>query len=364
VSFEVTAPENMEVIASGKLVARIKKNGIIKWFYKTDVPLATKVMVIGATSFNRKNYGIYHNIPISGWVYENAPIKGLDDYAISLEILKFYDSLIGPYSYSKLANVQSKTRFGGMENAGNIFYYENSVDGKAGGENLVAHEIAHQWFGNSVTEKNWRDIWLSEGFATYLSDVFLEHKYGTEKLKERMKMERKKVIRFNSTVTKPIVYTEDNLMKLLNPNSYEKGAWVLHMLRHKIGDEAFFKLLKDYYLKYKNTNASTEDFIHLAEKISEKNLQVFFNQWLKKPGVPQIKIEKYIENKKLVIFISQMNDVFKFDLSLLIKSAKDNKKITLTINKKENIFKIPLKSTQNINLIVDPEVQVLFKLTQ
>ncbi len=361
VSFEIIAPEEMDVIASGKLISRIRQGKKIRWKYQTKVPLATKVMVFGATSFNIKNYNIFHNIPISGWIYKDSPIKGLDDYAVSVDILKYYDSLIGPYSYSKLANVQSKTRFGGMENAGNIFYYENSVNGKAQVENLIAHEVAHQWFGNSVTEKNWEDIWLSEGFATYLTDLFIEHKYGKEKLKERMKMERKKVIRYNTHIQNPIVYKEENLMKLLNPNSYEKGAWVLHMLRNKIGDQKFFELLTKYYKKYKNKNASTGDFIELAEKVSKQNLKNFFNEWLYKPGIPIFKIDKQIQNKTLILHISQQASLFKFNLPIYIHTKKENKKMLLPINKKENTFYIPLKSTKNLELLIDPEIQLLYK---
>ncbi len=364
VSFEIDAPLEMEVIASGKLIKRIKKEDRIRWFYKTDVPLATKVMVFGATSFNIKNYGIYHNIPVSGWVYQDSPENALDDYSVSMEILQYFDSLIGPYSYSKLANVQSKTRFGGMENAGNIFYYENSANGKANVENLVAHEIAHQWFGNSVTEKNWKDIWLSEGFATYLTDLYLERKYGKEKLEERMKMERNKVIRYNQYIKKPVVYEEkEDLMKLLNPNSYEKGAWVLHMLRKKIGDDNFFDLLRKYYANYRNKNASTEDFISLAEKISGESLQQFFDHWLYKAGVPELNITYSLKNKKLLVYIEQINDIYSLDFPIMIITDKEKKKEYFKVNQSKNLFSIPLKSTKNLKIILDPDTEILYHKT-
>lgn len=93
---------------------------------------------------------------------------------------------IGPYAYKKLANVQSKTRFGGMENAGAIFYSEYSVNGYRGEERLIAHEIVHQWFGNMATEKSFAHFWLSEGFATYLTHIYLESKYGMDSLKKQM----------------------------------------------------------------------------------------------------------------------------------------------------------------------------------
>ena len=233
VDFKVIAPDHYEVVANGQLLEKKIISNKFKYYHFStgDIPLPTKVMVIGVADFDIKNYEKVNDILVSSMVFHPSPKGGLDDYLPAVEVLKYFIDSIGPYSYTKLANVQSKTRYGGMENAGNIFYYEASVNGRSGVEALVAHEIAHQWYGNSVTEKDWHHIWLSEGFATYLTDLYLENKYGKDKLMERMSKERKKVIRYNSNVSKPIIDTTvTNWNKLLNPNSYEKGAWFLHML--------------------------------------------------------------------------------------------------------------------------------------
>jgi len=370
VSWTITAPAHYDVVASGRLVTKINKDSVADYFFETQVPLPTKVMVFAAADFNIKNYPVIklHQkcVPVSSWIFKDSPANGFDDYKCSIPILQHYDSLIGPYSYEKMSNVQSKTRFGGMENAGNIFYEENSVDGTKSVENLVAHETAHQWFGNSVTEKNWRDIWLSEGFATYLTDLYLEHKYGKQKLKERMAMERAKVIRYNRYKAKPIVYDEqENLFNLLSPNSYEKGAWVLHMLRQKTGDEKFFKVLTTFYKKFRNSNASTEDFIDLSEKISGQNLQEFFAQWLYKAGVPQLKINWKKESNKIIIEVEQVSDIYKLDLPVKLQSGDKKALKTLSIRQQKQVFefKIPRAfQPENLQLEIDPEVQVLFEL--
>ena len=116
-------------------------------------------------------------------------------------------------------------------------------------EGLMVHEIAHQWFGNSASEKDWSHLWLSEGFVTYMTNVYHEEKYGLDSLNNRLKNDREKIVAFAEQRFTPLSDTSasDDLMQLLNANSYEKGGWVLHMLRRKIGDSFFWKGIRNYY---------------------------------------------------------------------------------------------------------------------
>jgi aminopeptidase N len=140
-------------------------------------------MVIGAAKFAVKLYDDSpKNIPISAWVYPQDSVTGFRNYSPAPAIVKFFSDYIGPYPYNKLANVQSTTIFGGMENASAIFYDEESAEENKPIESLLAHEIAHQWFGDMASEKSFSHLWLSEGFATYLSDMYLESKYGVDTL--------------------------------------------------------------------------------------------------------------------------------------------------------------------------------------
>ena len=133
-------------------------------------------MVIGVADFAVQLDSTINCVPITSWVFPENRDSGFAQYAVSKKILPFYESYIGPYPFKKLANVQSKTIFGGMENAGNIFYYENSVamnpmqyKHNRSVEELFAHETAHQWFGDEASEIDWPHLWLSEGFATYMT---------------------------------------------------------------------------------------------------------------------------------------------------------------------------------------------------
>jgi aminopeptidase N len=167
VDFIVTAPDHYQVVANGFKVEEKELAGRLKLtHWREKAPLPTKVMVIGVADFAIDHAGDVGSIPLYTYVFPENEIAGFKSYAIAKEILPFYIKMFGPYAYEKLANVQSKTIYGGMENASAIFYFENSV-GSKGIEELMAHEIAHQWFGDAATEKDFAHLWLSEGFATY-----------------------------------------------------------------------------------------------------------------------------------------------------------------------------------------------------
>ncbi len=364
VDFIVKAPDHYMVVGSGRLVENSSLTGGIRLtHWSEEVPLATKVMAVGIASFATQLAGIVDNIPVWTWVFpENRP-EGFSDYAIGIKPLKFYVSLIGPYSYEKLADVQSKTIFGGLENAGCIFYAESSVTGKNGAESLMAHEIAHQWFGNSVTENDWHQIWLSEGFATYLTAVYLENSYGEEEFDHTMKMARDRVLSFYRKSPHPVIDNSvTRLMLLLNPNSYQKGAWVLHMLRRKLGDNTFWDGIRLYYRRYRNGNADSEDFQRVMEEVSGKDLKKFFYQWLYIAGQPELEIRSKPSQKNgnTDIEIVQKQDyVYDFDIDLLVNFS--DRTIKLTVPVSDRTTKITVKGEGVTGIVADPGTGLLFR---
>ncbi len=371
VQWIIDAPVHYDVTANGVLKKKVHHGTYDRYFFETKVPVPTKVMVLAAAAFDKKQYGVVplreKCVPVDGWIFSGGPGNALDVYADAVYSLKYYDSLIAPYPFEKLINLQSKTRFGGMENAGVIFYNEQTATGKKNNEFLIAHEVAHQWFGNSVTEKSWSDIWLSEGFATYLTDLYIEYYYGKEKLKERLENHREKIIRYNKKVQNPVVYDETDLFRLLNPNSYEKGAWVLHMLRRKVGDGMFFEVLKEFYNTYRLKNASTEDFIRTAEYVTGYHLQNFFHQWLYLPGIPHLRIENtlYREGNLLVMDIFQEQETpYHLVLPVKIISGEEQLFKQLLVKNKEHRYKINLPASFSRNTVmieIDPDTDLLFE---
>ncbi len=366
VDFIVKAPNHYQVIANGILIDEVELNNQRKQYhYASKKPLPTYVMVVGVAKFAVQNLGNFNQIPISSWIYPQNKKEGFYDYAQAISIVDYYVSHIAPFPFSKLANVQSKTRFGGMENASVIFYSERSVTGKRDQEALMAHEIAHQWFGDSATEKEWSHLWLSEGFATYFTNLYFEYTYGKAKLNERLINERKKIIRFYEKQQTPVIDTKTkNYMKLLNANSYEKGAWFLHMLRRKIGDELFWKSIKEYYNKYQFNNAVTDDFKNIVESFYNEDLTVFFDQWLYGIGQPELDLQWESKTKEINISVSQIqktSTIFKFPLELLLNFDDGTTKIiSLNLDQTKQTFTFPIHTQVN-EILIDPNVSLLYK---
>jgi aminopeptidase N len=329
--------------------------------YHEETPIPVKVMVVGIARFAMEVSGHVEDIPVESWVYPQNKKEGFFDYSVSAKVLDFFHTHIGAYAYRKLANVQSKTRFGGLENASAIFYFENSVTGKGTIEGLIAHETAHQWFGNSATEKDWHHVWLSEGFATYFANLYLENAYGHDRLAEEEKKDRDQVLGYFAKNPAPVLDTTvTDLMKLLSVNAYQKGGWVLHMLRHEVGDQNFWKGIRQYYSTYKNSNALTSDFKQIMEEASGTDLSWFFRQWIYRGGHPKVTgTWQYDESTKTLsveIMQTQTVGLFRFPLDLGLGSEVK----TVTIDKKTQVFSFPT-AEKPAQISLDPNIWLLFE---
>jgi aminopeptidase N len=287
--------------------------------------------------------------------------KGFHDYKPAASSLELFTGYRGPHPFQKLANVQSTTIFGGMENANTIFYDENSVNGKRTVEPTIAHEIAHQWFGDMATEKNFAHLWLSEGFANYLTNIYWETKYGKEETNKRLLQDKEKIIAFNRFNNRPVVDSVSDLMDLLNANSYQKGGWVLHMLRGEVGDGAFQKIIQQYYRQYKGSNADTRDFQRVAEKVAAKKLDWFFDQWLYKGGIPKINAEWSMQGSQVAITIKQTGkNVFQFPITVGYYNVEGKIQSTkLNVTKANETFLLPVNSKPT-KMVLDPFVELLY----
>jgi len=405
VDFIVTAPVHYQVVSNGLLVEETNlpnERKLTHWRETRELPV--KAMAIGVAAFAVKYEGAIANTPADGnaqdeaapadekkdatakaseemnihssfpvslysWVYPQDREKGFYDYGMARDILPYFIQRIGPFPYQKLANVQSRTIFGGMENAGAIFYDEAGVAGDRRMEKLMAHEIAHQWFGNSATEADWSQLWLSEGLAVYLSLLYLEDKYGTDTLKKELAKSRREAIGYSKKKTAPIIDTTTDYLKLLNPNTYQKAGWVLHMLRTQLGEANFWKGIRKYYSAFAGKNAVTDDFRKIMESVSGKDLKQFFSQWLEKPGHPILQVDwKYDEQKKqaLVTVIQKQavegarEGLFQFPLVIQFENEEGVMYKSALVKERQTVFAAPME-TPPLKVNIDPNMALLYE---
>jgi aminopeptidase N len=290
----VTAPSRYQVVSNGLRIEETDVgDGTRITHWKQSVPIATWLYVLGVAEFAIQYVDDFDGKSIETWVYRQDRDAGFHDFAVpTKDVLEFYSDKVGPYSYEKLANIQSNSVGGGMEAASAIFYGDDSVTGDRSlrWRNVVIHEIAHQWFGNAVTEYDWNDVWLSEGFATYFTLLYREHAYGRDDFVEGLGQARDRVFDFyEDRFDYRIVHENlDDMRQVTTGMTYQKGAWVLHMLRRAVGTEAFWQGVSTYYNHFRDRNATTADFRRFMEEASGHDLESFFRQWLYQGGVPTI----------------------------------------------------------------------------
>lgn len=287
--FVVTAPNHYQVVANGLLVEELDlPNGARRTHWKQSVPVASWLHTLGVARFTAHHAGVIEGVPLQTWVFPQDREAGLQLFEdASRRAMRFFASNIGPYPYEKLANIQATGFTGGTEYASAIFYGEKNV---ASGRGPVVHEIAHQWFGDSVTERDWDDVWLSEGFATYFALLFIEHDEGRDAFASELQRTRTTVLQLERKLPDtPVIHRNlADMSKVLNNLVYQKGGWMLHMLRQEVGNEHFWQAIREYYRRYRDSNASTADLRAVFEQVSGKPLDWFFTQWLNRPGAPKL----------------------------------------------------------------------------
>jgi aminopeptidase N len=368
VEFEVTAPARYEVIANGRLLETTSlQNGARLTRWREDVQIPVYCMVVGATEFSVLDAGAFGGSRLSYYLYPKDRDNGLRDYGRALSAAAYFEEIVGPYPYEKLALVESSTRFGGMENSSSIFFDENAYDGSGKLEGTVAHEIAHQWFGDSVTESDWHHLWLSEGFATYFGALFFEHADGRERFLQVMRDSRERYLKDADAVSRPVYDpSEKDLFKLLNRNNYEKGAWVLHMLRHVLGDEKFFAGVRDYYRTYRDRNALTEDFRRVMEQRAGRPLEWFFREWIYEPGLPAYdaawRWDEQSKQLRLRVRQTQAGVEFRMPLDVEFKTGDKARRETIEVTGREASFDFKLEAKPSA-VALDPDEWVLKTLT-
>jgi aminopeptidase N len=380
VTWRVRASARQAVVANGALVSTRPQadaggGARVESVWRESQPIPAYLMVIAAAPLDRYDLGQtacglgLDRKCVPQYVY-TAPEQAKTmpgPFAHAGDIVALFSRLVGPFPYEKLAHLQSSTRYGGMENASEIFYADGAFRRGTMNDELIAHETAHQWFGDAVTERQWPHVWLSEGFATYFSALWAREARGDSAFRTRMRAIRSTVLGDSVSVTRrPVIDTiETSLTRLLQRNSYEKGGFVLHMLRAQVGDSAFFRALRAYYAEHRNSTALTADLQSAMETTSGQKLDWFFDQWLRRPGYPELDAHWRYDRQthEVVIDVRQSERFGSFRVPLLIgvvDSLGGEHRAMLPLPADTDVHSIRIGSpTMPSAVLLDPNVTLL-----
>ena len=380
---EVTChvPAGMTAESNGRLVStnRDAATGLTAFHWSQDKPHANYLISLSAGYFTRME-DHYKNVPLA---YLTPPSESREAPAFfrhTKDIMGFFETETGiPYPWDKYDQICLQDFiWGGMENTsatlltdGELFSAatENIIDG----DSLVAHEMAHQWFGDLVTCKDWSDIWLNEGFATYYALLYEEHQNGHDAMLYGLYENAAGLISM-SPDTVPIVrhtYGDpDEEFGQYGYLPYPKGGWVLHMLRSQLGKELYQRCIKTYVERHKFGNVVTEDLRRVIEELSGRSFDQFFDQWLYHAHNPELGASyEWNEQTRMAKITLRQNQkideqilLFNFPLTIRFKGKFGTVDRTIQVREKYSEFSFALPSVPEI-VRLDPDYTLLAKIT-
>ncbi|NMH88110.1 M1 family metallopeptidase [Flavivirga algicola] len=301
----ITFHQNYKVIANGKLVEKTKKGNKVKWRYDMQNPMSSYLVALAIGKYDKKVEYSKSGIPLEMYYYPEDSLKFEPTYRYTRQMFDFLEEEIGvSYPWQNYKQVPVKDfLYAGMENTGTTIFSDAFVVDSIGFVdknyvNINAHELAHQWFGDLVTEISGTHHWLQEGFATYYAllaerDIFGNDYYYWKLYEYAQELQKQHKARQSTSLLDP---------KSSSTTFYKKGAWVLHLLREKVGDTAFKIAVKNYLHKNQFKNVETDDFIHEVEKASKQSLDVFVETWLK---TKKFHYNDALESLKRSVFIQE-----------------------------------------------------------
>ncbi|MBF9134828.1 M1 family metallopeptidase [Plantactinospora sp. S1510] len=276
--FRITVPAGKTAVANGELLDQRTSKGWTTFVWRARDPMASYLSTASVGDYDLRRSTGPHGLPIIDAVDRDLGPDAADGLARTREMISFFADLFGRYpftSYGAIVDDDSDAGYA-LETQTRPIYSGPPSEG------TVAHELAHQWYGNSVSPARWQDIWLNEGFASYAEWLWEEHTGGPTAQQQ-----------FDTAYARPATAGfwnpppgDPGATNLFAGSVYTKGAMTLHALRTKIGDRAFFTLLRTWYSANRNGTASTADLVRLAEKVSKRQLDGFFQTWLYTPGKP------------------------------------------------------------------------------
>ncbi|MEO6694604.1 MAG: M1 family metallopeptidase [Ignavibacteria bacterium] len=365
-AFELSAtvPSQLTVVSNGLLKeVKDENNGDKTFLWRSVYPITTYLVSIAIGKYDHWN-DTYRSIdsskemPVDYYTYPSYTEKAREDWKNTVEMIEYFSATFGEYPFinEKYGMAMFGWVGGAMEHQTISSMGYTLVTGTGKYENVVVHELVHQWFGDAVSPASWKDIWLNEGFASYGEALWEENKNGKEAYFNFMKKEDYGY--FQGTVYDPEGF-------IFGPTVYNKGAWCLHMLRGVTGDSIFFKIVKNYFQKFKYKNATTEEFKKVCEEVSGTDLTYFFDQWIfAGTGRPiykySWKTENFQDQQSTGVYTLRLNlrqtqedyEVYKMPVRVTVKTENGTQELSFFNDKKTQQFEHPV-SGKPIEVLID-----------
>jgi aminopeptidase N len=360
----LTVEAGETAIANGELLETVQNpNGTKTFHYKMSVPHSVYLTSFVVGKYVRLN-DAYKNIPLGFYVYPGREATARKAFAKTKDMMRIFENLTGvDFPYNKYdQTIVAEFQFGGMENITATTHADSeifAVDFMPGAtEDLVSHELAHSWFGNLVTCRSWSELWLNEGFATFMEAAYRERAYGREHYILKIKEDALRFISEDAVNRNRHGLFNERAQpnaELFDTTTYQKGGAVVHTLRAEVGDEAFWKAINVYLNGHKFGNVETADLQKAMEEASGRDLKWFFNQWVYKAGYPRLEIKQTYQARKktlnLTVTQTQKSDAitpeaFILPMDIEIVTADGitggTKTEKIKIDKRTQTFSIPL----------------------
>jgi aminopeptidase N len=366
----ITVPNNLVAASNGSLINVIDNpDGTVTYVWEENYPIATYLISIAATDY--QTFSDYYNsgsevMEVIYFVYPEHLVQAQADFSITVSMIEFYSQAFGEYPFlkEKYGTAEIPRRIA-MEHQTCTSYPSDAITGDQSHDWLIAHELAHQWWGDMVTLADWPEIWLNEGFATYSDALWYEHLYGSEGLKSRMADFKDIYLEDHQGPEHPIYDPPEG--HLFCEEEYEKAAWVLHMLRFVVGDNAFWKILKKYAQDFAYSNVATDDFWNVCEQVYGEDLGWFFNQWIFEAGYPTYKFRWFsLDQNGVRVEIEQVQEdfpIFKMPIELQFNFPSGTAEEIVWVDKKDNFFDFNF-SERPINVVFDPDTWILYEMEE
>jgi len=363
---QINVPTPAQAFSNGELVSFAQEGNRNIFHWREVHPIAPYLIALAIGEYSTLDYP-YRSISgdslsIQALIFPHDVDKAKKDLKNLAVMMNFFETAFCPYPFSNYRMVEANNR-GAMEHQTLTTFSNQLLTGDNQYEYIVAHELAHHWWGNYVTLADWKDIWLNEGFATYSEALYFESLYGGNYLS--LYMEHLAEAYF-AEVSRRGHFTVYNPAYLWGATVYQKGAWILHMLRWTIGQDAFMRTLRNYAARYAYGNVLTADFISVAEEESGRSLSWFFDQWLHQPGFPDLDISWNFTAGAdsafdMTIDIEQRQwryFQFSFPLMIEIKTKTTVVVDSLWLSDRLNHFRLQI-TEKPLELIIDPQHALL-----